>query len=90
MITVTVGPRSLPEAWANLDQIQVELLASMLSNGSEFINWRLWLLFASQPWPHPTQQELLNLLYTYAEYDTDHSGVITRSTFHEVIFHCCF
>lgn len=56
----------------------------MLSNGAEFINWRLWLLFASQPWPHPTQQELLGLLFTYAEYDTDHSGFISRAAYNEV------
>ncbi len=63
----------------------------MLSNGSEFINWRLWLLFASQPWPYPTQQELLNLLSTYVEYDTDHSGFISRSTYNEVLFnYYCF
>jgi hypothetical protein len=58
----------------------------MLSNGSEFINWRLWLLFASQPWPYPTQQELLNLLFTYAENDMDQSGFISRTTYHEVFF----
>ncbi|CAF4336655.1 unnamed protein product, partial [Rotaria sordida] len=61
----------------------IESLATMLSNGSEFISWRLWLLFASQPWPHPTQQELLNLLFTYTEHDIDHSGVISRTTFNE-------
>jgi hypothetical protein len=62
----------------------------MLSNGSEFINWRLWLLFASQPWPYPTQQELLNLLVTYAENDTDQSGFISRGTYHEVLFNHCY
>ncbi len=62
----------------------------MLSNGSEFINWRLWLLFASQPWPHPTQQELLNLLVTYTEYDTDQSGFISRATYNEVLFNHCY
>ena len=63
----------------------------MLSNGSEFINWRLWLLYASQPWSHPTQQELLNLLFAYAEHDTDQSGFISRSSFNEVSFiHYCF
>lgn len=56
----------------------------MLSNGSEFINWRLWLLFASQPWPYPTQQELLNLFFTFAEHDTDRSGFISRETFNNV------
>ncbi|CAF4640162.1 unnamed protein product [Rotaria sp. Silwood1] len=84
LTTVTVGQRLLPEAWSNLDQIQIESLATMLSNGTEFINWRLWLLFASQPWPHPTQQELLNLLFTYAERDNDHSGFISRTTFNEI------
>jgi hypothetical protein len=62
----------------------------MLSNGSEFINWRLWLLFASQPWPHPTQIELLNLLFTYGEHDTDQSGFISRETYHKVFFHCSY
>ncbi|CAF3645652.1 unnamed protein product [Rotaria sordida] len=84
LTAVTVGQRLLPEAWSNLDQIQIESLATMLSNGSEFISWRLWLLFASQPWPHPTQQELLNLLFTYTEHDIDHSGVISRTTFNEI------
>jgi hypothetical protein len=58
----------------------------MLSNGSEFINWRLWLLFASQPWSHPTQQELLNLLFIYAKNDTDQSGFISREIYNEVLF----
>lgn len=57
----------------------------MLSNGTEFINWRLWLLYASQPWPIPTQHELLNLLFTYAEHDVDHSGFISRVAYNEVL-----
>ena len=56
----------------------------MLANGSEFINWRFWLLYASQPWPHPTQQELLHLLFTYIEHDANHSGFISRKNFTEV------
>jgi len=84
LITVTVGQRPLPELWSNLEQTQIESLATMLSNGSEFINWRLWLLFASQPWPHPTHDELLRLLYTYAQHDSDHSGFISRTTFNEI------
>ena len=56
----------------------------MLSNGAEFINWRLWLLFASQPWPYPTQQDLLNLLFTYADHDNERTGFIPRSTYNEV------
>ncbi|CAF3610857.1 unnamed protein product [Rotaria socialis] len=87
-------PRPLPLEEAvpelfTIDQLrelykQIESLAAMLSNGSEFINWRLWLLFSSQPWPHPTQQELLNLLFTYAENDSDHSGFISRTTFNDI------
>ncbi|CAF1685436.1 unnamed protein product, partial [Adineta ricciae] len=84
LISVTVGQRPLPEAWINLDQVQIELLATMLSNGAEFINWRLWLLFASQPWPYPTQQDLLNLLFTYANHDSDRTGFISRSTYNEI------
>lgn len=56
----------------------------MLSNGSEFINWRLWLLFASQPWPHPTQQELLDLLSMYFRHDSNQTGFISRAAFIDV------
>ncbi|CAF1537187.1 unnamed protein product, partial [Didymodactylos carnosus] len=84
LIAVTVGQRPLPDLWTNMDQSQIESLATMLSNGSEFINWRLWLLFASQPWPYPTQNDLLNLLNLYKEKDVQNSGYINLQIFREV------
>ena len=68
------------DCWLTLDRS----IAHMLSNGSEFINWRLWWLFVSLSWPHPTQHELLELLFIYAQHDHDHSGFIFRSTYNEV------
>jgi hypothetical protein len=62
----------------------VEALAKMLSNGSEFVDWRHWLLFASMPWPYPTQNELLALLTKYKAADIPNSGLISKTTFFEV------
>lgn len=53
----------------------------MLANGSEFVNWRHWLLFASVPWPLPTQSELLSLLVAYKNSDKENIGYIDKTTF---------
>ncbi len=56
----------------------------MLANGSEFVDWRHWLLFASVPWPWPSQSQLLNQLSTYKSIDRDNTGLISREDFIEV------
>ena len=53
----------------------------MLANGSEFVNWRHWLLFASAPWPYPTQTALINLLDSYKRIDVSNIGYIDRESF---------
>jgi hypothetical protein len=65
LATLNYGTEVMPDNWSNLSQTQVESLAKMLSNGSEFVDWRHWLLYASVPWPYPTQQDLLETLNYY-------------------------
>lgn len=65
LATLNYGTEVMPENWSNLSQTQVEALAKMLSNGSEFVDWRHWLLYASVPWPYPTQHDLLETLKYY-------------------------
>ena len=59
----------------------------MLASGSEFVDWRHWLLAASMPWPYPTQNQLLNLLHEYKKADRSHSNLISKDTFFTVKFH---
>lgn len=53
----------------------------MLASGSEFVDWRNWLLAASMPWPYPTQTQLLNLLHEYKKNDQTQSNLISKDTF---------
>ena len=84
LATLNYGTEVLPENWSNLNQTQVESLAKMLSNGSEFVDWRHWLLFASVPWPWPTQSQLLEQLSVYKSIDKDNTGLICRDDFIDV------
>jgi hypothetical protein len=53
----------------------------MLASGSEFVDWRHWLLFASLPWVYPTQTQLLDLLNRYKLEDRLSTGLISKNTF---------
>lgn len=76
----------MPENWSNLSQNQVETLAKMLANGSEFVDWRHWLLFASVPWPWPTQTQLMKQFSVYKSLDKHNTGFISHDEFIEVLF----
>ena len=56
----------------------------MLASGSEFVDWRHWLLFASLPWVYPTQTQLLNLFYQYKKIDRNNSGFINKNAYLQV------
>lgn len=57
----------------------------MLASGSEFIDWRHWLLAASMPWVYPTQTQLLEMLKKYRQVDRNNSGFISKNVFLQVI-----
>lgn len=63
---------------------KIELLAKIVAAGSEFVDWRLWLLAASLPWPFPTQSQLLEQLHKYKLVDKNNTGFISRDTFCDV------
>ena len=81
LILLNFGNEILPEQWSNLSQAQIEHLARMLASGSEFVDWRNWLLAASMPWKYPTQTQLLELLQLYKKVDRSQSGYISKTQF---------
>ena len=58
----------------------------MLASGSEFVDWRSWLLAASMPWIYPTQTQLLELLQLYRGADRANTGIIGKSTYLQIPF----
>jgi hypothetical protein len=62
----------------------------MLASGSEFIDWRNWLLAASMPWIYPTQTQLLDQLKLYRSVDQTNSGFLTKNQFLQVSINSYF
>lgn len=71
----------LPETWRQATASQLHDLAEVLSSDKEYVNWRLFLLTISQPWPWPSQQQLLDTLAKFRDLDQLETGRITREQF---------
>ncbi|KAK2168514.1 hypothetical protein LSH36_16g05047 [Paralvinella palmiformis] len=78
------GTEQLPEAWLNLSPEKLESIAVNLSADGEYIDWHGCLLQLAQPWPIPTQAELLETLERFKGMDQSNSGYITREQYERV------
>ncbi|KAI8510088.1 hypothetical protein Bbelb_125160 [Branchiostoma belcheri] len=56
------GEELLPDVWMGITLHQLHEMTVMLAPDSEYIDWRKFLLAAAQPWPTPSQTELLETL----------------------------
>lgn len=72
---------ALPETWRQASPAQLHDLAEVLSSDKEYVNWRFFLLTISQPWPWPSQQQLLETLAKFRDLDQLGTGCITREQF---------
>jgi hypothetical protein len=63
----------------------VEQVCQQFSYDGEYIDWRRFLLHAAQPWPVPTQSDLLNALEKMLEMDQKKTGFISKEQFERVI-----
>ncbi|KAI3383310.1 hypothetical protein SNEBB_010500 [Seison nebaliae] len=83
-VTLSHGTNSLPTAWLELDNVNISLLGAILSNENDFINWRLFLLECTKPWPKPTMKDLLIWYKKCNELDLDEKGYITENDFFKI------
>ncbi len=74
----------LPEQWTTLNSNQIDTLAKTLASNSDFIDWHIWLLAASTPYPFPTKAQLLDLLKRYKTADRNNTKSIDKATFERV------
>lgn len=69
-------------------------LVSALSQDSELLDWRRFLLSAAMPWPVPTQVQLLEVLTKFRAADPQGTGFVTEESYlqvhllpHYMLFH---
>lgn len=60
---------------------QLEHVGVQLSADGEYVDWRRFLLDAAQPWPMPSEQDLLDALAAFHDMDQKNSGYVTRQQF---------
>ncbi|XP_019351599.2 sperm flagellar protein 2 isoform X4 [Alligator mississippiensis] len=84
LITLNLGTNNLPDIWLRLTVSDLQKLASTLTVNSELIDWRRFLLAASQPWPIPTVIQLLKTLHGFKAVDEAASGFVTHEYYNQV------
>ncbi|XP_062398924.1 sperm flagellar protein 2 isoform X2 [Sardina pilchardus] len=81
LTSMNMGDNDLPDTWMNISEFQILDLVSVLSQDSEMLDWRLFLLSAALPWPMPTKQHLLQVLDRFRAADPQHTGFITEDQY---------
>ncbi|XP_038067047.1 sperm flagellar protein 2-like isoform X1 [Patiria miniata] len=84
MTALTHGTEALPDNWMGLNLNQLEQLAAILSPDCEYVDWRTFMLQVAQPWPQPSQAQLLDALQGFRAMDTLNMGTVTREQFEQV------
>ena len=62
-------------------------MLSVLSQDSDLLDWRLFLLSVALPWPMPTKQQLLQVLGQFRAADPQDTGFITEKQYLQVPLH---
>ncbi|XP_048100360.1 sperm flagellar protein 2 isoform X3 [Alosa alosa] len=81
---MNMGDNDLPDTWMNISESQILDLVTVLSQDSEMLDWRLFLLSAALPWPMPTKQLLLQVLNRFRAADPQHTGFITEDQYLQI------
>ncbi|KAE8636517.1 hypothetical protein XENTR_v10003025 [Xenopus tropicalis] len=84
-----LGNDALPDSWMQLTLPEIKEMTSELSQNSDVVNWRLFLLSASLPWPYPSVTQLLSTLQSFKAVDHNGCGTLTHEGFSqaELWFH---
>ncbi|XP_062873649.1 sperm flagellar protein 2 [Trichomycterus rosablanca] len=79
-----LGSDALPQAWIHVTDTQIREMVSVLAQGGEMVDWRHFLLCAAQPWPLPSQKQLINTYTHFKQIDTTGGGVINLQQYLQV------
>nr|XP_023692350.1 sperm flagellar protein 2 [Paramormyrops kingsleyae] len=81
LVSLHMGSDTLPKLWKCLSEAQILNLVSALSQDSELLDWRRFLLSAAMPWPVPTQAQLLEVLAQFRAADPQGTGFVTEESY---------
>ena len=74
----------LPDIWINQSGLQLHSLTTFISQHSEFVDWKRFLVLASSPLTIPTRQELFDTLSRFMAIDLEETGCVSEKQFLEV------
>jgi hypothetical protein len=84
LMLLNQGTEWLPASWMHLSADKLEQMAMQLSPDGEHVDWRRFMLQAAQPWPTPTEADLLQALDCMRDMDQRNSGFIMKEQFERV------
>ncbi|XP_043925933.1 sperm flagellar protein 2 [Protopterus annectens] len=84
--STNLGTDNLPNIWIQLSFAELQELISVLALDSEIIDWHLFLMAASQPWPYPSTMQLLQLLHRFKTEDPTRNCSINADNYNKVEF----
>uniref|UniRef100_A0A8C9S639 Sperm flagellar 2 n=1 Tax=Scleropages formosus TaxID=113540 RepID=A0A8C9S639_SCLFO len=83
LASLDMGSDALPELWSNLSASQIQDMVSLVSQDSEVLDWRRFLLSAALPWPLPSQSQLLEVLDRFRATDSQGTGFVTEELYRQ-------
>uniref|UniRef100_A0A4W5JBP2 Sperm flagellar 2 n=1 Tax=Hucho hucho TaxID=62062 RepID=A0A4W5JBP2_9TELE len=84
LTSLNMGTNALPDPWMHISESQLVELVSMLTQDTEMLDWRQFLLSAALPWPTPTLPQLLQVLARFKMADAGATGSLTEEQYLKV------
>ena len=78
----------LPDIWMNQTAPQLHALSVLISQDSEFVDWRKFMVFASYPLPRPSRFELSETMSKFLEVDMEKTGYVSEEQYSKVFLQC--
>ena len=74
----------LPDVWISQTGVQLHSLTTFISQDSEFVDWKKFLVLASTALPMPSRDELFNTLSRFMNIDVEKTGLVSEQQFLQV------
>ncbi|XP_066458540.1 sperm flagellar protein 2 isoform X2 [Eleutherodactylus coqui] len=86
LTSLALGDDALPDLWMHLSLSEIQEVISALSDGSDSVNWRKFLLSVSFPWPYPSLPQLLETLQRFKAVDDSGCGNVNEEHYNQLWF----
>ena len=77
----------LPDIWISQTGLQLHSLTTFISQDSEFVDWKKFLILASSPLKMPSRDALYDTLSRFLDSDFEKTGFVSEQQFLQVKYH---